>query len=81
MTMCLAVPAEVIEMMENDLATIDVGGARTRISLALVDGVSVGDFVLVHAGFAIEKVDEEYARQTMELFRQLEQLAGPDEVP
>lgn len=79
--MCLAVPAEVIEIMENDLATIDVGGAKTRISLALVDGVSVGDFVLVHAGFAIEKIDEEHARQTMELFRQLEELAGSDEVP
>jgi hydrogenase expression/formation protein HypC len=79
--MCLAVPAEVVEIYENDLATIDVGGAKTRVSLALVDGVSVGDFVLVHAGFAIEKVDEEQARQTMELFQQLEQLAGSDEVP
>lgn len=79
--MCLAVPAEVIEILDNDLVTIDVGGAKSRINVSLVDGVSVGDFVLVHAGFAIEKVDETEARRTMELFEQLEQLAGLDEVP
>jgi hydrogenase expression/formation protein HypC len=79
--MCLAVPAEVIEILENELGIIDVGGAKTRVSLSLIDGVSVGDFVLVHAGFAIEKVDETEARKTMELFQQLEQLAGSDEVP
>ncbi len=79
--MCLAVPAEVIEILDNDLVTIDVGGAKSRINVSLVDGVSVGDFVLVHAGFAIEKVDETEARKTMELFEQLEQLAGLDEVP
>jgi hydrogenase expression/formation protein HypC len=79
--MCLAVPAEVVEMLDNDLGTIEVGGAKSRVSLSLVDGVSVGDFVLVHAGFAIEIIDETEARKTMELFEQLEQLAGPDEVP
>jgi len=79
--MCLAVPAEVMEILDNDLGTIDVGGVKTRVNLSLVDGVSVGDFVLVHAGFAIEKVDETEARKTMELFEQLEQLAGFDEVP
>lgn len=79
--MCLAVPAEVIEILDNDLVTIDVGGAKSRINVSLVDGVSVGDFVLVHAGFAIEKVDETEARRTMELFEQLEQFAGLDEVP
>jgi hydrogenase expression/formation protein HypC len=76
--MCLAIPAEVIEIQENDLAVVEAGGAKKRISLSLVDDVRVGDYVLVHAGFAIEIVDEQEAKKTMELF---EELARLDEVP
>jgi hydrogenase expression/formation protein HypC len=76
--MCLAIPAEVIEIQENDLAVVEAGGAKKRISVSLVDGVRVGDYVLVHAGFAIEIVDEQEAKKTMELF---EELARLDEVP
>ncbi|MCJ7653008.1 MAG: HypC/HybG/HupF family hydrogenase formation chaperone [Actinobacteria bacterium] len=76
--MCLAVPAEVVEILESDIALVEAGGARKRISLSLVDGAKVGDYVLVHAGFAIEIVDEEEARKTMELF---EELARLNEVP
>jgi hydrogenase expression/formation protein HypC len=76
--MCLAIPAEVVELKENELALIDIGGARKQISMMLVDDVGVGDYVLVHAGFAIEKIDEEEAARTMELLRQ---LAGLDEIP
>ena len=76
--MCLAVPAEVVEILESDIALVEAGGARKRISLSLVDGAKIGDYVLVHAGFAIEIVDEEEARKTMELF---EELARLDEVP
>lgn len=49
--MCLAVPAEVVEVLEGEQALVDVGGAKTTISLSLVDGVSAGDYVLVRAGF------------------------------
>lgn len=76
--MCLAIPAEVIEIQENDLAVVEAGGAKKLISLSLVDDVRVGDYVLVHAGFAIEIVDEQEAKKTMELF---EELARLDEVP
>ena len=76
--MCLAIPAEVIEIEENDLAVVEIGGAKKRISVSLVDGVPVGDYVLVHAGFAIDIVDEQEAKKTMELF---EELARLDEVP
>lgn len=76
--MCLAIPAEVIEIQENDLAVVEAGGAKKRISLSLVDDARVGDYVLVHAGFAIEIVDEREAKKTMELF---EELARLDEVP
>ena len=76
--MCLAIPAEVIEIQENDLAVVEAGGAKKLISLSLVDDVRVGDYVLVHAGFAIEIVDEREAKKTIELF---EELARLDEVP
>jgi len=76
--MCLAIPAEVIEIYDGFLALVDAGGARKKISLALVDGVGEGDYVLVHAGFAIEKVDEDEASKTMEL---IEELSRFDEVP
>ncbi|MBU4240193.1 MAG: HypC/HybG/HupF family hydrogenase formation chaperone [Actinobacteria bacterium] len=75
--MCLAVPAEVVEILQNDVAFIDVGGLRKKINLSLVEGVQTGDFVLVHAGFAIEIIDKEEARKTMELF---EELACLDEI-
>ncbi len=74
--MCLAVPAEVIEILADELAVVDVGGARTKVSTTLVDDVHVGDFVLVHAGFAIETIDEDEARKTMELIEELERLEG-----
>lgn len=75
--MCLAIPAEVVEIEDEELALIDVGGARQRVSLALVEGVEVGDYVIVHAGFAIDKFDEGEARKTLELF---EEYGGPREV-
>lgn len=72
--MCLAVPAEVLELKEDELALIDIGGVRKDVSLMLVDGVEVGDFVLVHAGFAIEKIDEDEARRTLELLGEAARL-------
>ncbi|RJP27727.1 MAG: HypC/HybG/HupF family hydrogenase formation chaperone [Actinobacteria bacterium] len=72
--MCLAVPAEVLELKENELALIDIGGVRKDVSLMLVDGVEAGDYVLVHAGFAIEKIDKDEARKTLELLEEAARL-------
>lgn len=72
--MCLAVPAEVLELKEDDLALIEIGGVRKDVSLMLVDGVEPGDYVLVHAGFAIEKIDENEARKTLELLEEVARL-------
>lgn len=80
--MCLAVPAEIIELKENDVAVMDLAGVRRDVSIMLVDGVAVGDFVLVHAGFAIEKIDPAEARRTGDLLTELARLEeGLDEVP
>lgn len=66
--MCLAIPAKVVELRENDQAVIDLAGVRKEISLALVDDVWPGDYVIVHVGYALQKLDPEEAARTLALF-------------
>lgn len=68
MTMCLAVPSRIIEM-NGGVAKVDVDGVVREASLMLLDDAKIGDYVIVHAGFAISKVDEEAALQTLEDMR------------
>jgi hydrogenase expression/formation protein HypC len=69
--MCLAVPAQVVDLRSAEAALVDLGGVRKEISLALVDDVAVGDYVIVHVGFALQKLDREEAQRTLELFAAL----------
>ncbi len=66
--MCLAVPVRVIELGANDSAIVELGGIRKEISLALVDGVGVGDYVILHVGYALTKLDPQEAQRTLALF-------------
>ncbi|NMF87911.1 HypC/HybG/HupF family hydrogenase formation chaperone [Aromatoleum petrolei] len=66
--MCLAIPARIVELLPGDACRVDLGGVRKEISLALVDGAQVGDYVIVHVGYALSKLDEEEAEQTLALF-------------
>ena len=66
--MCLAIPVRVVERLAGDDALVDVGGVRKTISLALVDDVQPGDYVIVHVGYALQKVDPDEAAKTLELF-------------
>jgi hydrogenase expression/formation protein HypC len=68
--MCLGIPGKVIEI-EKNVAKVDVGGLLRDVSLDLCPDVSVGEYVLIHTGFAIQKVDEEEAMETFELLKQL----------
>jgi hydrogenase expression/formation protein HypC len=70
--MCLAIPAQLIELRPNDQAIVNLGGIRKEISIALVDGVKEGDYVIVHVGHAIGVIDPEEAERTLALFAQLE---------
>jgi len=63
--MCLAIPARVVELLENDTAIVDLGGVRKDISLALVEDVAVGDYVIVHVGYALTRLDPEEAEKTL----------------
>ncbi len=69
--MCLAIPAQVVELREGDGAVVDLVGVRKEISLALVDGVAVGDYVIVHVGYALNKLDPDEAAKTLALFAEI----------
>ena len=68
--MCIAIPAEVIEKREGNIGVVDFGDLRQEVRLDLVD-VEVGEFVLVHVGFAIQKLSREEGLETREIFRQV----------
>jgi len=75
--MCLAVPARVLELGSDrpDLATVEVSGVRRSVNVSLLDdeGLVAGDWVLVHVGFALSKIDEEEAKATLEYLQQIGQ--------
>ncbi len=80
--MCLAVPALVIELLPDDMALVDTGGIRSRVSVALLEEVQAGDYVIVHVGHAINRLDVEEAEKTLALFAELAKAIGesPDAV-
>ncbi len=73
--MCLAIPAK-ITAVNGALATIDMGGISREASLLLLPEARLGDYVLVHAGFAIQSIDEQEAQETLKLFSE---MLGPEE--
>ena len=66
--MCLAIPVRVVSLVAPDTALIDVGGVRKEISLALVDNIAPGDYVIVHVGNALTRLDPDAAQQTLRTF-------------
>lgn len=75
--MCLAIPGA-ITSIDGSSATIDMLGVTQQVSLALTPAAKLGNWVLVHAGFAIEVIDAEEAERTIELVRELDELAAED---
>ena len=67
--MCLAIPSR-ITRIENNMATIDVDGVQREASLLLLEDAKVGEYVIVHAGFAIQKIDESAAQETLRFLRE-----------
>ena len=69
--MCLAVPVKVVEVGAGDTAIVDLGGVKKEISLALLADVRVGDYVILHVGYALSKLDPEEAEKTLALFAEI----------
>jgi hydrogenase expression/formation protein HypC len=70
--MCLGIPAQIVGVEQNGLATAEVSGVRRQISTALVPETQPGDWVLVHVGFALHTIDEDEAARTLELLEEIE---------
>lgn len=77
--MCLAVPGKIVEISGDRLANVDMMGVEREASLDLVPDAKVGDYVLVHAGFAIEIVPEDSAQETLEIMDELMDVMGVEE--
>lgn len=77
--MCLALPALLVELRPDDQAVVELGGIRKEVSIALVPGVDVGDYVIVHVGHAIGRLDPEEAERTLALFGEIARLQDPVE--
>lgn len=75
--MCLAIPAR-IKSIQDQMATIDMEGTQRDVSLLLIEDPRIGDFVIVHAGFAIHKIDEEDAMESLKVLRQMASLMDSD---
>lgn len=73
--MCMAIPTRLIEK-RGDVGVVELDGIRREIGLQLLDEVELNDYVIVHAGFAIERLDEMAAQETLDIFRQMAELAG-----
>jgi len=70
--MCLSIPSKIEEIDENNIATVDTMGVKRKVSLDLIDEpVEVGDFVLIHVGFAMNKIDKERALDSLELYKEI----------
>lgn len=76
--MCLAVPAKILKIQENEMALAEIGGIQKRISISLLEKVSEGDYVIVHVGYALSILDPEEAQKTLALFQELEGEAFHD---
>ncbi len=72
--MCLAIPSKIVKI-ENNIATIDVDGIQRQASLLLMEDAEIGDYVMVHAGFAIQKIDETAALESLQLLREAVAMA------
>lgn len=72
--MCLAIPSRIIEISDN-MAVVDVDGVKRKISTMLIEDPKIGEYVIVHAGFAIQKIDEQAAQESLSLLREMAALA------
>ena len=69
--MCLALPARVAQLHDDQTATVELGGVRQRVSVALLDDLKVDDYVVIHVGYALTKLDPEEAQRTLDLFAEM----------
>ena len=78
--MCLAIPARIVTLEEGHMASVDIMGVTRKVSLDLTPEAVEGDYVLVHAGFSLQVVDEAYANETLEILKSIPDFAADEGV-
>jgi hydrogenase expression/formation protein HypC len=78
--MCLAIPARIVTIEEGHMASVDIMGVTRKVSLDLTPEAVEGDYVLVHAGFSLQVVDEAYANETLEILKSIPDFAADEGV-
>jgi hydrogenase expression/formation protein HypC len=73
--MCLGIPAKVVELDESKVGKVDYLGTKVKTNLSLIENIKLGDWVIVHAGFAISKLEEEEAQETLAMLRDIAEKA------
>jgi len=76
---CLAIPSKIIRIDENGLGTVDVDGVKREVSLLMIDKPEIGDYVIVHAGFALHKIDETVAMESLQILRDTLEIVEQDD--
>ena len=71
--MCLAIPARITELLDNDMGLAEVGGVNKEVNLSLIDEPRIGDYVVIHVGFALNRLDPEEAAETLRMFKEMEE--------
>ena len=74
--MCLGIPAKVVEMEESGIGKVDYLGTKVKANLTLLEDVKIGDWVIIHAGFAISQLNEKEAQETLQLLREFSHIKG-----
>lgn len=77
--MCLAIPSKIIRIDENGLGTVDVDGVKRDVSLLMIEDPKIGDYVIVHAGFALHKIDETVAMESLQVLRESLEMTERDD--
>ncbi len=79
--MCLSIPSKVVHIDENNMATVDTMGVKREVTLDLIDEkVEIGDFVLIHVGFAMNKISQEEAKQSLEVYDEIVAKMNSEEI-
>lgn len=76
--MCLAIPGKIVTLQEAGNAIVDIGGVRKQVNVSLLPDIELGDYVIVHVGYALSRVDEQEAQRTLNLFAELGELAAEE---
>lgn len=74
--MCLAIPGKIVEITdaENHIAKVEIGGVRRGVNIGMLDDLKIGDYVLIHVGFAMSKIDEKEAEETLRILQEIGQF-------